>query len=49
VFEDADLEQRFSTWGTRTSGGTWEVCRGYATFHNPLKISPFLCLGRTIF
>jgi hypothetical protein len=24
------LQQRFSTWGTRTPGGTQVVCRGYA-------------------
>ncbi len=26
------LNQRFSTWGTRTPGGTRGVCRGYAKF-----------------
>ncbi len=27
-----DLHQRFSTWGTRTPGGTRAACRGYAKF-----------------
>ena len=30
-FEDS-VDQRFSTWGTRTPRGTWEAHRGYAKF-----------------
>jgi hypothetical protein len=26
------IQQRFSTWGTRTPRGTCAVCRGYAKF-----------------
>ncbi len=35
------LDQRFSTLGTRTPRGTSKVRRGYAKFHNQLKIRPF--------
>ncbi len=35
------LNQRFSTWGTRTPRGTWEAHRGYAKFWKPLKTSSF--------
>ncbi len=33
------LDQRFSTWGTRTPGGTCGVCRGYAKFQIYSKLA----------